>query len=102
MKSLFSRKIFILNFNVVFIYRYKTSHMCVVLASHLKVHAANEKGLADEQSSFGNFFCSRRRLFCSWRHPFSPDGMRDSVANGSKFQHTGLLNLALPFCIKSC
>jgi hypothetical protein len=28
-------------------------------------------------------------------------GMRDSVAKGSKFQPTGLLNLALPFCIKS-
>jgi hypothetical protein len=31
---------------------YKTSHMCVFPASHLKVHATNEKGLADEQSSF--------------------------------------------------
>jgi hypothetical protein len=65
---------------------YKTSHMCVFPASHLKVHAANEKGLADEQSSFADFFCSWRRLVCSWRHPFSPDGMRDSVAKGSKFQ----------------
>jgi hypothetical protein len=57
----------------------KTSHMCVFPASHLKVPASNEKGLADEQSSFADFFCS-------WRHPFSPDGMRDSVARGSKFQ----------------
>jgi hypothetical protein len=65
---------------------YKTSHMCVFLASHLEVHAANEKGLADEQSSFADFFCSWRRLFCSWRHPFSPGGMRDSVAKGPKFQ----------------
>jgi hypothetical protein len=53
--------------------------MCVFPAPHLKVHAANEKGLADEQSSFADFFCS-------WRHPFSPDGMSDSVAKGSKFQ----------------
>jgi hypothetical protein len=74
--------------------------MCVFPASHLKVNAANEKGLADEQSSFADFFCSWRHLFCSWRHPFSPDGMRDSVAKGSKFQPTGLLNLALPFYIK--
>jgi hypothetical protein len=93
MKSLFSHKIFIFIFNVIFMY--KTSHMCVFPASHLKVHAANEKGLADEQSSFADFFCS-------WRHPISPDGMRDSVAKGSKFQPTGLLNLTLPFCSKSC
>jgi hypothetical protein len=46
MKSLYRRKIFIFNFNVLFIY--KTSLMYVIPASHLKVHAAIEKGLADE------------------------------------------------------
>jgi hypothetical protein len=51
-------------FNVVFIY--KTSDMCVFPASHLKVHAAIKKGLADEQSVYADFFCS-------WRHPFSPE-----------------------------
>jgi hypothetical protein len=65
---------------------YKTSNMCVFPASQLKVHTTNEKGLADEQSSFADFFGSWRCLFCSWRHPFSPDGMRDSVVKGSKFQ----------------
>jgi hypothetical protein len=39
--------------------------MCVFPASHLEVHAANEKGLADEQSSFADFFCSWQRLFFS-------------------------------------
>jgi hypothetical protein len=53
--------------------------MCVFPASHLKVHVTNEKGLANKQSSFADFFCS-------WRHPFSPDGMRDSVAKGAKLQ----------------
>jgi hypothetical protein len=45
----------------------------------LKLHAAIEKELADEQSVFADFFCS-------WRHPFSPDGLKDSVAKGPKFQ----------------
>jgi hypothetical protein len=53
--------------------------MCVFMASHLKVHAANEKGIADEQSILADFFCS-------WRHPFSPDGLKDSVAKRPKFQ----------------
>jgi hypothetical protein len=37
--------------------------MCVFPASHLKVHAAIEKGLADEQSDFADLFCSWRCLF---------------------------------------
>jgi hypothetical protein len=32
--------------------------MGVLLASHLKVHATIEKGLADEQGVFADFFCS--------------------------------------------
>jgi hypothetical protein len=84
MKTQYRGKIFIFNFNVIFIY--KTSHMCVFPASHLKVHAAIEKGLADEQSVFADFFCSWRHLFCSWRHPFSPGGLKDSVAKWPKFQ----------------
>jgi hypothetical protein len=60
--------------------------MCVFPASHLKVHAAIEKGLADDQSVFADFFCSWRRLFCFWRHPFSLDDLNDSVAKRPKFQ----------------
>jgi hypothetical protein len=44
------RKIVIYNFDVVFIY--KIQQMCVLPASHLKVHATIEKGLADEQGVF--------------------------------------------------
>jgi hypothetical protein len=50
------------------------------------VHATIEKGLADKQNFFAEFFCSWRRLFCSWRYPFSPDGLKDSVAKWPKFQ----------------
>jgi hypothetical protein len=34
--------------------------MFVLPASHLNVHAAIEQGLADEQSVYADFFCSRR------------------------------------------
>jgi hypothetical protein len=46
MKSLYCRKIVMSNFI------YKIQQMCVLPASHLKVHAAIEQGLADEQSVF--------------------------------------------------
>jgi hypothetical protein len=48
MKSLYRRKIVISNFNVVFIY--KIQQICVLPASHLKVHVTIEQGLADENS----------------------------------------------------
>jgi hypothetical protein len=60
--------------------------MCVFQASHLKVHAAIEEGLADEQIVFADLFCSWLHLFCSWWHPFSTDCLKDSVAKGPKFQ----------------
>jgi hypothetical protein len=59
--------------------------VCALPASHLKVHAAFEQGLADEQSVYANFFCSWRRIFCSWQRLFC-SGLRDSVAKGPKFQ----------------
>jgi hypothetical protein len=52
--------------------------MCAFPASHFKVQAAIEKGLADEGSVFADYFCS-------WRHPFPPDGPKDSVAKGMKY-----------------
>jgi hypothetical protein len=70
MKSLYRRKIVISNFNVVFTV-YTIQQMCVLPASHLKVHVAIEQGLADEQSVFADFFCSWRCLFCSWRSVLS-------------------------------
>jgi carbon starvation protein CstA len=99
MKSLYRRKIFIFNFNVVFIY--KVQHMCELPASHLKVHATIEKGLADEQGIFADFFGSLRRLFCSWRCLFSLVAcicrwelysLIGSVAKGPKFRPQNVLN----------
>jgi hypothetical protein len=52
--------------------------MCAFPASHFKVHTAIEKGLADEKSVFAVFFCS-------WRHNFSLDGLKDSVAKRQNF-----------------
>jgi hypothetical protein len=43
MKSLYRRKIFISNFNVVFIN--KIQQMCVLPASHLKVHSTLRRDL---------------------------------------------------------
>jgi hypothetical protein len=54
--------------------------MNVFPASHLDVYAANEPGLAGEQSAFADLICSQRCLFCSWRHMAS-----GSVAKRPKF-----------------
>jgi hypothetical protein len=48
MKYLHGRKVFIFNFNVVFMY--KIQHMYVFPASHFEVHAAIEPGRAREQN----------------------------------------------------
>jgi hypothetical protein len=54
MKFLYSRKLFIFHFNVIFIY--KIEHMYVLPASHLNVHAAFEPRRAGEQSVFAVLF----------------------------------------------
>jgi hypothetical protein len=64
---------------------YIKHRICVFPASHLKVHAAIEKGLAHEKSVFADFFCSWRR-FLLLATSFFSRGLKDSVAKGPKFQ----------------
>jgi hypothetical protein len=71
-KSLYSRKMFIIHFNAIFTCKSYHIYRYVLLASHLKVHATIEKRLTDEQSVSADFFCSWRSLFCSWQCLFSP------------------------------
>jgi Sec-independent protein secretion pathway component TatC len=56
MKSLYSRKIFIYPFNVVFMSKNLTFVRYVFPASHWKVYAAIEPGLAREQRVFAGVF----------------------------------------------
>jgi hypothetical protein len=51
----------------------------------LKVHAAIEKGLTHEKSVFADLF-ALGGVFLLLHHPFSPDGLKDIVAKGPKFQ----------------
>jgi hypothetical protein len=71
--------------------------MCVLPASHLKVHATIEKGLADEQGvlwvSFalgGAYFPLGGSDFSSCMH--LPMSLISSVAKGPKFRPQNFLN----------
>jgi hypothetical protein len=69
--------------------------MCVLLAYHFKVHATIEKGLADEQGVFADFFCSWRRLYLLLAASVFSSCMcllMSSVAKGPKFQPQNFLN----------
>jgi hypothetical protein len=60
--------------------------MCVLPASHLKVHDKVEQGLAGERSVYADFICSRRHTFSpvAWAFRRALYGLPGSVAKGQK------------------